>query len=863
MALLDDGDLSHLGVAAISSALKGPPESDGGVPGSGGAGGFGPIGSGGRCVIGGAGGFAGRGGPMVPPPPGPTPGAAGGSSAGEGAGGAAGGDDMPGGTGGAGGRTPSPGSGGSAVGGSGFGGTMGAGGRGGAPGCFVPHAIGEWRFDDCNTTRTDLIDARGGHTAYRSVSTACGEGISGQSVSFDGKEDLVYIPDQPDFTFADGVTIAAWANPSALGGARTIARKREQGTSSFVLLTNGRKYQFVVQIGRRSAISVSAPAKKDVWTHVAGTYDGRIARLYFDGQEVATAAAEGRIVDGAGPLLLGNDGDNRRFEGRLDGVFFTTQALAARDVLALTCRRGPLTVAVEPAMSAASAPGTAVSFDVAITNNDSPACAASDFVFSPSPPLGFTVSPPFTFVSIAAGDTHHLPVEVTSPDDADSGTFAVPFLVFGLGSGQSAQGALNVVVEATGCRVSSARELMIRAVSVVDDPIRTNPGDRSVDPRAGAWTFGHLMREVAATPDEAPDMVEEMLRTWLTNQTVNGFVIRARPAMDPLVLSAFPRTANGKLDLDRAPMTLLAIVNRFDLRNAAKGHAGEGRFIFGVTPFGSPIEFTIILEYTLPASNLDEVQAWADRWHALGALPFPSEEYNAALQAITDRFTRRGALPGDPNSSALNQFRTNEIALSFEWELREFVRSPAGRLVPATVKLTPDLGFNGSARLASYINTNEVDIVAERHSVPDTLDGEPFLAGAVLNPLVTWFAPGVTNSEARHKFALNTCNGCHSGETNTFFLQVSPRFRGQESSLSPFLTGTDVFDPISGETRTLNDIRRRNVDLKLAVCATQDAPSASGDAAGRARVTTTGNTPSAVSSAERSAHLAKGIDRVH
>ena len=54
---------------------------------------------------------------------------------------------------------------------------------------------------------------------------------------------------------------------------------------------------------------------------------------------------------------------------------------------------------------------------------------------------------------------------------------------------------------------------------------------------------------------------------------------------------------------------------------------------------------------------------WANAWHALGALPFPSEEYNAALQAITERFAGRGAMPGRPNGSALNQLRTNEIDL--------------------------------------------------------------------------------------------------------------------------------------------------------------------------------------------------------
>src|SRR3712207_7850414 len=37
---------------------------------------------------------------------------------------------------------------------------------------------------------------------------------------------------------------------------------------------------------------------------------------------------------------------------------------------------------------------------------------------------------------------------------------------------------------------------------------------------------------------------------------------------------------------------------------------------------------------------------WAQDWHALGALPFPSEEYNAALEQLTERFAGRGVMAG-------------------------------------------------------------------------------------------------------------------------------------------------------------------------------------------------------------------------
>jgi hypothetical protein len=119
--------------------------------------------------------------------------------------------------------------------------------------------------------------------------------------------------------------------------------------------------------------------------------------------------------------------------------------------------------------------------------------------------------------------------------------------------------------------------------------------------------------------------------------------------------SAWPRTADGQLDLDRSPLTLNAIVNRTDLRDLDDGHAGEGRFVFAVNSPGStfPQQFTIILEYRLPARSLAEREAWAEDWHVLGILPFPSPQYNAKLQEITDRFSARNAEPARINGSAL------------------------------------------------------------------------------------------------------------------------------------------------------------------------------------------------------------------
>ena len=115
----------------------------------------------------------------------------------------------------------------------------------------------------------------------------------------------------------------------------------------------------------------------------------------------------------------------------------------------------------------------------------------------------------------------------------------------------------SVFDNSTPCTVKPRRELEIRDVSVVDDPIRTGPG--------GAWTFGKLMENMAPTPADAPAMVEAMLSSFLSQQTVNSFTLPPRSGVQQVLDSM--RGPDGKLDLSRQAFRLLAIVNRIDLND--------------------------------------------------------------------------------------------------------------------------------------------------------------------------------------------------------------------------------------------------------------------------------------------------------
>jgi hypothetical protein len=383
--------------------------------------------------------------------------------------------------------------------------------------------------------------------------------------------------------------------------------------------------------------------------------------------------------------------------------------------------------------------------------------------------------------------------------------------------------------------------LMITDLSVVEDPTRTfNPCSNIGNP-VGVWTFGHLMREMANGSMSVEDFTRAWLAEWLTNANVNSDVINARTQLLSTVISPWIIRSGGTgpitlanwqskpLDVNQSPFKLTAIVNRMDLGGNSgygRSNAGEGRFVFSLVRCSGSLStaqpFNIIFEYGLPMKRCDVIKQYAQDWINLKTMPIGSPAYNAALETITNVFTKANANPGKVNGSALNQLRTNEIALTGPWELREFVLDPSSRtLESATVKQEPAKIYNrlasataaNQALLASWVNGNEAAVVNTTHSVPLLLGGgQPFLGGKAhtQTPLHFWDAAvaagpdHITNNEARHKFSLTTCSGCHGGEADTRkggFIGSVPDFAhpdfvhvafvpfGVKATLSGFLIG--------------------------------------------------------------------------
>lgn len=401
----------------------------------------------------------------------------------------------------------------------------------------------------------------------------------------------------------------------------------------------------------------------------------------------------------------------------------------------------------------------------------------------------------------------------------------------GAEEGQELLGSSSQALEA----VDPARELMITDLSVVNDPLRTVPTATKPSPNQGVWSFGKLMTNMAG-PVNASDFVLNMFQSWKTDFTLNGATAPARPNIQTTVLDPWPKLANGKLDLNKSPLRLLAVVYRPDLLNVSgvgRKQAGEGRFIFGVIgPTGNPLSFTIILEYELPANTPDDVRNWARAFHQLGKTTLGTPQYNDILGQITAHFANKDACRDKPNGSCINQIRTNEVSLAPAgsdlnntpstklWELREFRINPTThQLDRAPVNQTPDISFKGGAAVTDFINQNEAAI----------LNGTAKLSANLLGPSAQ--TPkgaflelgGIVNPEARFKFAANTCDGCHSTETDTPFLHVHNRAPDAPAQLSTFLTGGTALDPVTGQTRTFGDLAARATELQWILFTATDA----------------------------------------
>jgi hypothetical protein len=258
-----------------------------------------------------------------------------------------------------------------------------------------------------------------------------------------------------------------------------------------------------------------------------------------------------------------------------------------------------------------------------------------------------------------------------------------------------------------------------------------------------------------------------------------------------------------------------------------------------------PQRFLVILEYGINKPKCDDLHAYAKGWAELSTMPIGSNAYITLLENLTAEVTKCGKNPAKPNENCINQVRTDEISIAnnFGWRLNEFhLESTGGSLKTATVARNPEVNYNINTLVgpvdiakvqmfAAFANANEAQIKDDTYDIPLThpISGNPFLGAKSItggNPNHFWDAEPVgsgneiVNDTVRHLISLNTCGGCHGGESRQggplafTHMELNGLFPASVQ-LSAFLTGGSVNDPAGrGQVWNFNDLLRRQLDLQ-------------------------------------------------
>ena len=157
--------------------------------------------------------------------------------------------------------------------------------------------------------------------------------------SNDGSEDYVRVISDPQNQPTSGMTLEAWVkpteNPEAYDMNGIVSYLTLQGDtieSGYGFLYNSGKWRFVVITANDQDVfpqiaswpGIEIPYDGNTWTHIAGTYDGAVARIFKNGVEQESYNTPGGAIvweDIDTDLFIGKYVDaNNAFKGSVDEV---------------------------------------------------------------------------------------------------------------------------------------------------------------------------------------------------------------------------------------------------------------------------------------------------------------------------------------------------------------------------------------------------------------------------------------------------------------------------------------------------------------------------------------------------------------
>jgi subtilisin-like proprotein convertase family protein len=150
--------------------------------------------------------------------------------------------------------------------------------------------------------------------------------------NFNGTNSYIAVPDAPFLHPQYQITLEAWVNPSAIGPSdMTIIGKNFQ-TSYFLAIHPTGRVEFCPAGANIFVSKASSKIPAGKWTHIAGTYNGQVTKIYINGVfDTLTTAISGEIGVNSDSLFIGADRVGSTpamfFNGKMDNVRIWRTAL--------------------------------------------------------------------------------------------------------------------------------------------------------------------------------------------------------------------------------------------------------------------------------------------------------------------------------------------------------------------------------------------------------------------------------------------------------------------------------------------------------------------------------------------------------
>jgi len=161
---------------------------------------------------------------------------------------------------------------------------------------------------------------------------------SNYALQLDGSDDRVVVPDAESLR-PQAITIEAWVKESSFPNYASVMTKTSSSswTDGFGLAHYNGDHDINFFVDEWDGHYVTGTLNGSGWTHVAGTYDGSVLRLYINGELAATQSNLPEDLLQPAPARVGADLRPRydgefEFAGRIDDMWLFDRTLTENEI---------------------------------------------------------------------------------------------------------------------------------------------------------------------------------------------------------------------------------------------------------------------------------------------------------------------------------------------------------------------------------------------------------------------------------------------------------------------------------------------------------------------------------------------------